>query len=175
MVLMNRTIQILGIFIFLLVLALHISAQVKPSLNVKDYFLALPGKYFENTEKPNHEWMLPPRRGSIVDLKNGYIFAQGDGAQVSIWVSLFKRKNGEHLIALQTTAGDTDVFTYLWFYFYKNGKWIDVTKQYLPIKHNERYVYQLPRVGQTIRVMTPKGKRLYDWEWDKEKFILKKS
>lgn len=171
---MNRIKKISTLVVLFTTQSFCITAQTIPSLNVKDYFLALPQKYFENTEKPNHEWMLPPRRGSIIDLKNGYIFAQGDGAQVSIWVSLFKKKNGEHLIALQTTAGDTDVFTYLWFYFYKNGKWIDVTKQYLPIKHNERYVYQLPRAGQTIRVTTPKGKRLYDWEWNKEKFILKK-
>jgi hypothetical protein len=157
-----------------LLFALCVSAQTKPLPNVKDYFLALPQKYFENQEQPNHEWMLAAKRGSIVDLKNGYLFAQGDGAQVSIWVCLFKKKDGNHLIAVQTTVGDTDEITYLYFYLYERGKWKDVTKQTLPVKHHNQYRYNLPRDGQTIKVTMPSGKKLYDWEWNKEKFILKK-
>ena len=111
---------------------------------------------------------------SVVDLNNGYLFAQGDGAQASIWVCLFKKTDGKPLIAVQTTAGDTDEITYLFFYLYEHGKWKDVTKETLPVKHNEQYRYSLPRYGQTIKVTTPRGKKLYDWEWNNEKFLLKK-
>lgn len=148
-------------------------AQTAPPQNVKDYFYLLPDKFFESQRSKTANWMLSNQK-SVVDLSNGYLFAQGDGAQASIWVSLFRKKDRNYLVAVQTTAGDTDEITYLYFYLYEHGKWRDVTKQTLPVKHNEQYRYDLPRRGRTIKVTTQTGKKLYDWEWDGEKFIVKK-
>jgi hypothetical protein len=172
---MRRNSKIQTVIIWLATALLSALAQTARPQNVKDYFYALPEKFFESQKNKTANWMLSNRE-SVVDLNNGYLFAQGDGAQPSIWICLFKKPDGNHLVAVQTTAGDTDEITYLYFYLYEQGKWRDVTKQTLPAKHNQqyRYKYNLPRYGRRIEVTTPTGKKLYDWEWHREKFIVKK-
>jgi hypothetical protein len=63
---------------------------------VVDYYMLLPDKYFEAEREQRVHWMLDPKRGAIVDIANGYLFAPGDGAQTDIYTCVFKRSNGTH-------------------------------------------------------------------------------
>jgi hypothetical protein len=67
------------------------AAQSSPPKTVLDYYLLLPEKYFEANKEQRVKWMLDLRRGAVVDIMNGYIYAAGDGAQTPIYVCLFKR------------------------------------------------------------------------------------
>jgi hypothetical protein len=70
--------------------------------------------------------MLDPARGAVVDLKNGYIFALGAGAQTSIYVCMFKKIHGDYLVAVKSHDADTDEYTYPDFYEYKRGTLVQV-------------------------------------------------
>jgi len=150
-------------------------SQSTQSKTVKDYYLRLPKKYFEANQEQRVNWMLNPKRGAIVDIKNGYLYAAGDGAQTDIYVRLFKRPDGAYLIAVKTHAGDTEALTYMDFYLHKDGQWMDQTKLVLPIKINDEFRYEMPRYGSTIKVTNKRGKRLYDLIWTKGVFELKRN
>ena len=115
-----------------------------------------------------------PKRGAIVDLKHGYLFAPGDGAQTDVYLTLFKKRSGGYLIVVRYYASDTQDFNYLEAYVYRDGSWTEVTKSVLGVKISEELKYELPRYGRAIRVRTRKGKRLYDLVWSGEKFRLRK-
>ncbi len=118
--------------------------------------------------------MLDPNRGAIVDLQNGYIYAPGDGAQTSLYVCLFKKLDGESVVAVKSHDSDTDEFTYLDFYSYRNGRFIDITKLVLPVHVNENLRYEMPRYGRTITATNKKGRKIYDLIWQRDKFRLHK-
>ena len=50
-------------------------AQSSQPRTVVDYYMLLPDKYFEANQKQRLHWMLDPKRGAIVDIKNGYLYA----------------------------------------------------------------------------------------------------
>ena len=142
---------------------------------VLDYYELLPEKYFEANEEQRVKWMLDPRRGAIVDVKNGYLYAPGDGAQTDVYVSLFKKSDGSYLIAVKTHPADTDEYTRLDLYVFKRGMLLDVSKTAFPVAVNERLQYELPRYGRTIQVKNKIGRRVYDLIWVADRFRLKKS
>lgn len=150
-----------------------LSTRLNPH-TVLDYYRLLPNKYFEASEEERIKWMLDPRRGAIVDVKNGYLYAPGDGAQTCIYVCLFKKSDKSYLIAVKTHPPDTDEDTYLDFYVLKSGKLLDVTKTVLPVPVNEELKYELPRYGTTIRVRNKAGRRIYDLLWASDRFTLKR-
>lgn len=78
--------------------------------------------------------MLDSSRGAVVDLNNGYIFAPGDGAQMSIYVCLFKRPDGRPLVAVKSHDADTYEYTHLDFYEFKRGTLVEGKKPVLPVK-----------------------------------------
>ena len=119
--------------------------------------------------------MLDPRRGAIVDVKNGYLYAPGDGAQTDVYVCLFKKSDGSYLIAVKTHPTDTNEYTRLDFYVFKRGMLLDVSKTVLPVAVNEELKYELPRYGRTILVKNKNGSRAYDLIWVADRFRLKKS
>src|SRR5919106_1956733 len=107
----------------------HISAQCSTLAyqtanphTVLDYYKLLPEKYFEANEEQRVKWMLDPGRGAIVDVKNGYLYAPGDGAQTDVYVCLFKKSDGSYLITVKSHPADTNEFTRLDFYVLKSGK-----------------------------------------------------
>jgi hypothetical protein len=134
---------------------------------VVDYYLLLPDKYFEGDRDMRLHWMLDPKRGAIVDLKHGYLYAAGDGAQTDIYVALFKRTNGKYLIAVNYNDKH-DVFeSFLVFYEYDQGRLGLVTDPVLPVAFDKNLYYELPRQGTTIVVTDKSGKRRYRLVWNK--------
>ena len=152
-----------------------VAYQSSKPRTVLDYYLLLPDKYFEADKEQRVKWMLDPKRGAIVDVKNGYIYAPGDGAQTRIYVCLFRRAEGNYLIAVKTHAPDTKEYTNLDFYVYENGSFVDVTQAVLPVAVNEELRYEMPRYGTTIKVSNKRGRKVYELVWAKDKFRLKRS
>jgi len=152
-----------------------VAYQTPKPHTVLDYYQLLPEKYFEANEEQRVKWMLDPRRGAIVDVKNGYLYAPGDGAQTDVYVCLFKKSDGSYLIAVKTHPPDTNEYTRLDLYVFKRGMLLDVSKTVLPVTVNEELKYELPRYGRTILVKNKKGSRVYDLIWVADRFRLKKS
>lgn len=162
------------LLIFFAALSLQPSsvAYTSEPRSVLDYYLLLPDKYFEADKEQRVKWMLDPKRGAIVDVKNGYLYAPGDGAQTSVYVCLFRRTDGNYLIAVKTHASDSTEYTYLDLYVYENGRFLDVTQAMLPVAVNEELIYEMPRYGTTIKVKSKRGRKVYELVWAKDKFRL---
>jgi len=111
----------------------------------------------------------------VLDKKNGYIYAVGDGAQTPIYVCLFKRRHGLPVIVVKSHEPDTRDYTHLDFYEYKNDTLVEVKKGVLPVKVNENFKYGMPRYGRTIEVRDQHGRTLYSFNWSGQRFVLKRS
>jgi len=167
----------LRIFFFILFIALSsqlANGQTAKPRTVRDYYLLLPDKYFEANQEQRVKWMLDPKRGAVVDVKNGYLLAPGDGAQMSLIVCLFKRHDGTYIIGVDATYWEGADYSRLNFYRYDNGNFIDVTKSVVPVALPEEHWYELPRYGTTIRVANEKRRHLYDLNWNGRRFGLKR-
>jgi hypothetical protein len=141
---------------------------------VLDYYMLLPDRYFEANREQRLHWMLDPKRGAIVDIKNGYLYAPGDGAQTDIYACLFKRSDGRYVIAVNYND-KTGVFeSFLDFFIYDHGRLRDVKRSVLPLAFNKRLYYELPRYGTAIAVSDKTGKKLYDLVWVRNVFHLKR-
>ncbi len=167
--------------------AAHIvEAKVAAPKTVLDYFLLLPARGRFATETPKNQRRAWLREKSsdlkpVVDIKNDYILAPGDGAQGTIQFALFRYK-GRVLVVMRDDFEDGT----LDFLRYENGRWKDVTKQMMPVPYNVHYDYHVPRWGTTIKVTAGrdyfedvkpspnKGKKVYDLVWDKGKFKVKR-
>ena len=147
------------------------AAQSSTPRTVLDYYLLLPEKYFEANKEQRVKLMLDPKRGAVVDIKNGYIYAPGDGAQMSIYVCLFRRPTDSPLIAVKS---DFEELTSLDFYEYKQGALVEISKGVLPVKVNEEFKYEMPRYGKSIVVRNQRGKRIYSLVWSGRGFTLQK-
>ena len=150
------------------------AAQSSPPKTVLDYYRLLPEKYFEANEEQRVKWMLDSKRGAVVDIKNGYIYAPGDGAQTSIYVCLFKRPQDSPLVAVKSHLSDTQEYTRLDFYEYKHGALVEVKETVLPVKVNEEFKYTMPRYGKSIEVRNARGKIIYSLVWSGRRFVLKR-
>jgi len=151
------------------------SVQTTRPQTVLDYYLLLPDKYFEADREQRVRWMLDTTRGAIVDTKNGYLYAPGDGAQTDLYVCLFKQPDGTYLVAVNYNDYDGVFETFLDFYTYKNGRLVDVTKATLPVAFSKNLHYVLPRYGTTIKVTNKSRKRIYDLVWVNSRFELKRN
>lgn len=149
------------------------AGQTSQPVTVLDYYKLLPDKYFEADQNQRINWMLDPKRGAIVDLKNDYLYAPGDGAQSDIYLSLLKKRSGRYLAILKYHPSDNRDFTNLEFYVYQNGSWTDVTESVLPLEINNSYEYHVPRYCMGIQVNDKSGRWLYDLVWTGEKFRLR--
>jgi hypothetical protein len=162
---------------FIITVASLANAQKPPRttrlLTVLDYYLLLPDKYFEADREQRAHWMLDPKRGAIVDIKNGYLYAPGDGAQTEIHVCLFKRTDGRYLVAVNYNDKAGVFESFLDFYMYRRGKLRSVGASILPLAFNKQLHYELPRRGATIEVTNSSGKKLYNLVWSKNVFRVK--
>lgn len=148
------------------------SAQVAPDApkNVLEFYKYLPDKYFEADRDQRTTVLLDPKRGSIVDIPNGYLYAQGDGAQGSLWVCVFKRPDRSYLMTVKFQPPEEARPT-LDFYEWRDGRLQPVErKRVLPVTFDGRLTYQMPRQGRTIKVVARDGTRLYDLTWTGTKF-----
>jgi len=148
------------------------SYQTREPHSVVDYYLLLPDQYFEANEVLRVGWMLDAHRGAVVDMDHGYIYAPGDGAQTDIYVRLFERNNKRPLIAVKSYASDSQDFTYLDFFEYRDGGLHPVNVS--PVTVNERFRVELPRIGSTIQVSNAQGAPLYDLVWSDTRFLVRR-
>src|SRR5262245_43670359 len=155
------------------------TAAQSPNTNhprtVVDYYMLLPDKYFEANRDERVHWMLDPKRGAIVDITNGYLYAPGDGAQTDIYTCIFKRSSGGYLVAVGYNDKDGVFETFLDFFVYDQGHMRNVTKTVLPVRFNKGLYYNLPRHGNTIAVTKPSGKKLYDLVWTGHVFRVERT
>ena len=149
-------------------------AQSSPPKTVLDYYLLLPEKYFEANKEQRVKWMLDARRGAVVDIKNGYVYAPGDGAQTGLYVCLFKRPHDFPLVAVKSHPSDTQEYTRLDFYEYQHGALVEVTETVLPVTVNEEFKYTMPRYGKSIEVRNQRGRKIYTLIWSGRRFVLKR-
>ena len=158
-----------------LIWSFGLTAQTSQPKTVLDYYKLLPDKYFEADRTQRVNWMLNPKRGAVVDLRNGYLYAPGDGAQTDIYLSLFRKRTGGYLVGVKFYASDTQDLTYLDFYVYQISSWVAVTKSVIPVNIKDELKYEMPRYGRTIRVRDKRGRPLYDLVWSGDKFRLRSS
>src|SRR5262249_41657739 len=104
-----------------------------------------------------------------------YLFAQGDGAQTSIYVCLFKRSHGRPLIAVKSHAADTDEITHLNFFEYKHGRLVEINEAVLPVKVNEEFKYKMPRYDRSIEVSDKRGRKIYSFLWTGRKIRVEET
>lgn len=167
------------------VMTFAVSAQSKQPKTVRDFFLALPDKYFSLDccmtmphAKQKPEYLK--RYLKTEDTANGYLAAYGDAAQEGMVMALFKRPNGTYLIGFYTYGeGGAEDTPWTVFLDYKNGKWTDISRSTVANYDKSKYIYELPRNGTTIEVFSKdengpdwyKGKKLHDLAWKNGKFI----
>lgn len=137
-------------------------------LTVVDYFHLL-GSFEEHSR--SHDWMLEERHGAVVDIPNGYLHAIGDGAQGPLWVCVFRRSDGTHLVGVKSQSPDTDEWVELRFHRLVDGRWADVTREVLPDPVRGDRRYDMPRYGTTIHVRDRAGRPLHDLAWTGERFV----
>jgi hypothetical protein len=138
---------------------------------VVDYYYLLPDELFE-IQRKERKVLLDPANKPVIDIPHGYLLATGDGAQPTMEVALFKKKNGDYVVAVvqkDLETGDT----FLNFYAYRNHQ-LSKVNGLLPNKIDPSLVYKLPRTGTTIEASNPKGKRVHSFAWNGEKFELVK-
>jgi hypothetical protein len=179
---MNHKLSVLAVACFWIVpaflcTALTLSAQgndrAKTQKTVSDYFMLLPEKYFEANRDQRLHWMLDPKRGAIVDDKNGYIYAPGDGAQTDIYLRLFKRSHMDPVVVVNYNNENGVFEPFLDFYVYHDGQLTNQTKKVMAVPFYEDLYYHLPRVGTAIMVSDKTGKKLYELVWSGNVFKRK--
>lgn len=164
------------------------AAQAKQPKTVRDFFMALPAKYFSldccvtvsrSLAKQKAEYLK--RYLEVDDTANGYMKGSGDAAQEGFVMTLFKRPNGTYLIGFCTNGeGGTEDTPWTVFLNYSGGKWTDVSRTVVTGHDKHKYIYELPRKGTTVEVFAKKeeadgykGKKLYDLVWKNGKFVRK--
>jgi hypothetical protein len=162
------------------------SGQGKQPKTVRDFFMALPDKYFSldccmtlPRSKRKAEYLKRYLR--VEDTANGYLSGSGDAAQEGFVMALFKRPSGTYLIGFYT-EGEGGVEDTPWTVFlnYSAGKWTDVSQTVVANYNKQKYIYELPQKGTTVEVFAKKeeadgykGKKLHDLVWKNGKFVKK--
>src|SRR5205085_984312 len=109
----------------------------------------------------------------VVDVANGYMAYQ-ESAESKTAIALFKRPDKSYLVGIsfsgsvinQKTEDIEDIST-LSFLRYDDGKWVDVTREVLPVATNKALLYELPRQGTTVIVIDGSGKQAYHYNLEK--------
>jgi hypothetical protein len=109
---------------------------------------------------------------SLVDTKNGYMRLEGDGAQVSLQIALFRYSDKSPLLAVSWGNLEEADFTHLTFFVEKNGKMVVVDRHIFPHPDSDEHVFELPRYGRTVTVRNVKNAIISKYEWTGEKFII---
>lgn len=169
------------------ILSITASAQTSQPKTVRDFFMALPDKYFSldccmSMPKSKQKAEYLKRYLKVEDTANGYLSGYGDAAQEGFVMALFKRPNGNYLIGFYT-EGEGGVEDTPWTVFlnYSGGKWTDVSRSVVAGYNKFKFIYELPRNGTTVEVFAKKeeadgykGKKLHNLAWTGSKFIVKK-
>lgn len=171
-------IRVLIMVFFCSFLALNSAfAENKTPKTVLDYFQRLPERYFEVPEVRT-EWLK--HKSTVVDIANGYLFLQGDGAQSSLFVCIFKKSDQQRIIAVHDESPDSNTLS---FYTYHAGQWQDITSQVLPKDIDAAFLavnadgaedtnfahnIKMPRHGTTIVIENAEHKKTHELVWQKD-------
>ena len=138
---------------------------------VADYFLALPQQVFH--EGTPAELLAIMKRGegaSVVDTKNGFLRLEGDGAQVSLQVALFRYEDKRPLMVVAWGELEEPDFTHLTLFEEKDGKLVVARRRIFPVADSSKLRFELPREGRTITVRDATGATVSKWTWKGDKF-----
>lgn len=157
--------------------AQRFSASAAPSREPKtvvDFFRLVPDRYMAGYDKPFREELLRgEHRGAVIDIPNGYIYWNASDNPEEFEFAIFRKNNGKYIVAFSIgydpDFGNPSTFVLL---SYDRGKWRDVTRTLLPVRHRGVHSYYLPRHGRTIVVVNEFGRKLYDLAWSNDRFRL---
>jgi hypothetical protein len=155
-----------------------------------EFFAALPDKYFtlEGCDSANDKDCNKARADylktftEVSDIRNGYFKGGCDGGQSCIEMAIFKRPDGRYLVGVYVSH---ELIEKNYFLDYAGGNWTDVSATAVP-DFSKKNLYELPRVGTTVKVfakkiieqgddyeISEKGAKLYDLVWNDGKFTKK--
>lgn len=163
----------------------------KEPKTVRDFFNLLPEKYFQlegcdpetdkGCRKARAEYLKTFTE--VEDIGNGYFKGGCDGGQSCIEMAIFKRLNSTYLIGVHVSH---ELIEKNYFLDYDGVNWTDVSVSVVP-EFSKKNLYELPRVGTTVKVfakkiteqgddyeVSEKGSKLYDLVWKDGKFTKQK-
>ena len=153
-----------------------VSASATPSRQPKtvaDFFLLVPERYVGYPVDFRQELLRGERRGTVIDIKNGYISWDASDNPEEFEFAIFRKSNGKYILAF-SSPGDPGLYPSRFFLLsYDKGKWRDVTRALLPVAYDKRSDYKLPRRGRTISVIRDWRQR-YSLKWANDRFRLKR-
>lgn len=191
----------------LLIFAFSVDSFAQQPKTVTDFYLAMPSDVYSTNNEGNKvtgKAALTKLRKSLIkveDIKNGYLKLEGAWEG---WaeIALFKKKDGNYLIAQAESGCGPACEGFVKFFTYKAGKWTDVTNQVFPNLSEAQvkqafaskkvdledegmsYYFLLPQVGTTVKMacnMCENGETsespdlvLMEFTWNGEKFSIKK-
>src|SRR3954466_719797 len=121
--------------IFFIAVSLGVPALTAPpprpkARNILDYYLAMPPKYLRYAGGDS----AAARNAALYvsDIENGYLQARQPNGEFYSAVALFKRPDGDDLVAVENRECAHGCNEEFYLLTYRNGQWSDVTAQMLP-------------------------------------------
>lgn len=150
------------------------SASASPTSEpqtVADFFLLAPERVIGYDLRFREELLRGERRGTVIDIKNGYISWNASDNPEEFEFAIFRKNNGKYIVAF-SSPGDPGLYPSRFFLLsYDNGKWRNVTRALLPVAFDQRFDYKLPRRGRTIVVIRDWRVR-YHLTWANDRFRI---
>jgi hypothetical protein len=195
-----NALNITPVILVILAISSFSSAQYNPK-TVTEFYLALPtsfnivrnldetpfrdgfffDEFYENEKTTSRAAILKHRKAliKIEDIKNGYLKLQPKGSDGWAEIALFKKDDGNYLVALSQVECGPGCSGDLMFLLYSRGTWTNVTKHVFPPgpSSNDGY-FKLPRAGTAIELVCGdagnetclNGKIISEFHWNREKF-----
>lgn len=138
---------------------------------VADFFLLVPERFVGYDLAFRQGLVRGERRGTVIDVPNGYISWNASDNPEEFEFALFKKRNGKYIAAFSVPYDSQfpNAATLL-LLSYDRGKWRNVTKALLPVKYDKTLTYGLPRQGRTIEVASEWGREHYQLTWANDRF-----
>ena len=147
------------------------AASSREPKTVADFFLRVPERYIGYPLDFRQQLLRGERRGTVIDIKNGYISWNASDNPEEFEFAIFRKSNGKYIVAF-SSPGDPGLYPSRFFLLsYDKGKWRNVTKALLPVAFDKRLDYKLPRRGRTI-VVSRDWRERYHLTWVNDRFRL---
>lgn len=149
-------------------------AEPKPTRqNIVDYFRRLPTGALEGEAAA---WLdATAGSGRIIDRKNGYMRAEGDGGQPNFECALFRYRDDRPLLALcQGELEGPDSVRLDLYVLGPDGRMRRAPRAIFPVEDGAGTRFILPREGRTVIVRDRSGRHERRFAWDGERFVEEK-
>jgi hypothetical protein len=156
--------------IFLCISAIVLIASFQASAaekGIADYFRELPQQEFTESSP---SYLMESGLKRLIDSRNGYMFLEGNGAQVSLEIALFLYPNRQPLLAVAWGNYMEEAFTHLSFFTERNGRMVPFDRAILPVSDSGDLRFELPRKGLTVVIRDASGKVFSQWTWNRTRF-----